>query len=280
MATPQEARRQLMADIGDPGEGRFVFTTTAAGTASTVVSEEFLDFDADNLATEQMTILALEAPSANEERRVSSLATNTATLSRVFTGGALGSGKTFEIHRRWSAAAKNDAITKALDLVFPQLFVKAKHEFTIVLDQFDYDISAGGFYLNTPRQVHLVSSDDTEKSLEIFDWEMVPDTNRLHLGITLSVGRTIRCWGHKKPAIADITATELGIVSARAGMYLLSQSIVNEPLDQVGRYKDAFAQMVALYQERLEKHRPAPIPASVSTDVWWQDELDFDFSEP
>lgn len=280
MATAQEARRQLMADIGDPGEGRFQFTTSAAGTSTSIVADEFLDFDADNLRTEQMTILGLESPVAGEERRVTALATNTATLSRALTGGAMGSGKTFEIHRRWSAAAKNDAVTKALDLVFPQLFVKAKHEFTIVLDQFDYDISAGGFYRNTPRQVHLVSSDDTEKSLPIFDWEVVPDTGKLHLGVTVSAGRTIRCWGHKKPALSDITATELGILSARAGIYLLSQSIVNEPLDQVGRYKDALAQMVSLYQERLEKHRPAPIPATVSTDVWWQDELDFDFSEP
>jgi len=281
VATAQDARRQLSSDIGDDTDGRLFLTTTGAGTTTSVVSDEFLDFDADEIKSRVTTIKITETGHAadGQERTVSSIAGSTATVSRGYSSG-IGAGIKFELHRVFTAGEKDNAITKALDLVFPRLFVPAKHEFVIVQDQFDYDISAGGFYRNIPRTVALVSASDTEVESPVYAWDTVPDTRKLRLEVRLPTGRTIRCIGHKKPVLADISAQELGIVTARAGMYLMQQAILATPGKMMDRYTDGFQLLAALYQQRVQDHAPTPVPLQHRTTVWDDRILDYDFSVP
>lgn len=272
MATAQEARRLLSSDVGDDLEGRLFVLLTANGTTTTAESDEFLDFDDEQLDTEKMTLLAADGTNVGEERKVS-LSGNVATATRAFTNTTT-SGDEYEVHRLFTASEKDNAIVKALELVWPRLFVKAQYEFTTVANQLTYDLSAGGFYKDIPRQVRLVSEQDTEKDNLIYDWDIVPDTGLLRLGEEYSAGRTIRTYGHQKPSLSNVSTEELGIVTARAGMYLYDQAIQSQRNDFVGRYEDAKTIITTLYEQRLADKKPTAIPLTRRFSGWKRKERD------
>lgn len=257
MATAKEARDQLSHDIGDDLEGRLSVTTSSNGTTTTVVSDEFLDFNDDELDTERMTLLSEDGPNIDEERKVS-LSDSTATATRAF-GNATSINEEYSVHRLFTASEKDNAITQALKLLWPTLFVKDEFEFDEVANQYDYDISAAGFYRDTPRQLHLVSEDDPELSLMLFDWSYNPDDGFLKLGRLYGTGRTYRAIGHKQPALSDITSDELLIVTARAALYLYDQAMQTQRVDFLNRYEDARAVMAAALRERTVRFAPTPV---------------------
>lgn len=261
MATAEQARQQLSHDIGDDLEGRLKVTLTANGLSTDdAISAEFLDFDDDELDTENMTLLAITGTNAGDERK-GTLVSDTFTATRDWSNGTT-SGDEYEVHRLFTASEKDNAITQALKLVWPRLFVKAEFEFMEVANQYEYDISAGGFYKNTPRQLYIVSEDDPELQTMLFDWSINPDDGKLRIGRFYGAGRTYRAVGHKQPTIADLTDDEVLIVTARAAIYLYDQAKQSQRADLVGRYDDAREVMVGHLTDRLARFAPTPIPAT------------------
>lgn len=260
MATAKEAREQLSHDIGDDLEGRLSVTLTSNGTTTTAVSAEFLDFDEDELDTEKLTLYPENGTNIEEERK-GTLSGSTFTATRAWSNST-SSGDTYSVHRLFTASEKDNAITQALKLLWPTLFIKDEYEFTEVANQYEYDISSAGFYRNIPRQLHLVSEDDTELQLMLFDWSYNPDDGFLKLGRLYGTGRTYRAIGHKQPTLSTITDDELLIVTARAAVYLYDQAIQTQRVDFVGRYDEAKANMIRTLADRTMRFAPSPIAAT------------------
>lgn len=263
MATVQEARDQLSHDLGDDLEGRIFIKLTDNGTALTAKSDEFLDFDDDELDTERMTLLARTGSnSATGQERKASLVGDTATVTRAFTNTTV-SGDAYEVHRLFTGSEKDNAIIQALKLVWPKFFVKDEHEFVEVANKYEYDISAAGFFKNIPRQLLLVSETDTELATMLFDWAINPDDGFLRIGRFYGAGRTYRAIGHKKPTLTNIaTDDELLVITARAAMYLYDQALQSQRVDFVGRFADARDAMASEFLDRMRRFAPTPIPVT------------------
>jgi hypothetical protein len=120
-------RQELSKYLGDYHAG----TTTGAGAAggTTLVDSALTEWLADEVATgagSQRPSYALitDATLTKEERRIASLtiASGTITVTRAFTA-QITSGKTYEIHKAFSATEKERAIARAVKDCFPFLYV-------------------------------------------------------------------------------------------------------------------------------------------------------------
>ncbi len=282
MTTAILARQQLSRDIGD----FFASTATStAGGSTTLVDTALQDFDDDDILNpfSNVTFMPTDGSQANEERAFASKSGATATMKRVFTG-AIQSGVAYEMHRLFTAAEKNDAITQALDLVFPMVWAPKTAEITIVDDQFDYDISASNFLFDSPHQVRLVSNDDTELTRPTYDWDVIFNTSgnpRLHLETRFNAGDTLRLIGIAAPLIADVTGRDIPILSAQAALYLFETNIANVFRDDTRRMEKGAAAAEKLLAVRVRRHmRIVPFGRHVRTTAFNKSQSDINFRVP
>lgn len=280
MTTAKDARRQLAKDTGD----FFVSTTTAAGGAAgaTLIDNALKDQDDDRFVTKQAAVFIVGGqtggPTVDEERAINTKVSDTITPKRPFTIQII-SGIEYEVHRIFTAGEKNSAVNVAVDLCFPILFKRATFDLTMVDLQYDYDITAAGFYRNEPRQVHWISTADTELTLPLFNWE-VRQSPTLHLGFTPVAGEKLRLFGIKQPVLADIVVPQLYILTAKAAMYLYEQAIATATSDLVGRYQMLLVNAARMFAERVVRFQELGMPVTVTTDVFDQGRIDRHWNVP
>ncbi len=267
MATAVAARKRLSEDVGD--EFNSTTTTIASGT-STLDDARLSEEEYDKLITKQASVWMAGSqtggPSSDEERGIASKSGSILTSSRVFSV-TLQASVAYELHRIFRATAKDAAITNALELCVPLVWKELTSTFATVAEQQEYDITADGYYQDTPHQVHLVSTLDTEITTPIYDWEM-REGSKLHFGMRITTARTIRLYGIKKPAITDISEPQLGIITARAAMILYEQAINQVPNDQVGRFNQLLTNARSIFQERVVRHMITPMPKHIRTSAF------------
>ena len=272
------ARTQLSRDMGD----FFSSVLTSAGTTTTITDTLLDNFDDDQFVTKFLTWLkVITGTDAGLSRRITSKTGAVATHVALPTG--MDNGATYEVHRIAIPDDKDDAITHALNLLNGTiLFKRAQAEFTIVADQFDYNVPSG-FYRDQLRQVHLVSTGDTEITRDIFDWEIRVDSGGakdIHLFSRLSAGDTIRVFGHQVVALTDLIDGEGSalILSARAAMHIYTTIISSAPTEHVARFQTLLTNMTNLYNERLAKFIEIGIPFTLTTQAYRSGTLGRDFS--
>jgi len=267
MSTAIQARTQVSTDIGD----LFASTVTANGAAngSTLIDDTLTDIVDDSLLQPNQTasFLITAGDALNEERTIASKVTNTATMRRNFST-QIDSGDTYELHRQFSAAEKDRAVTQAIDLIFPMIWKAITFNVTIVADQFDYDITGAGFYNDTPHQVLRVSKGDTELTTKIYDWDIRYDVGgaiKLHLFTRFETGITMRLFGIAKPVLADIAGNDLLILSSRAAMYLYETNLSSVQFDSVQVVERALALQTKMFNERVIRFMRMAMPKTIRT---------------
>ncbi len=283
MAAAIDLRTQVSKDMGD----FFSSTTTATGSTSTLVDDKLNNFD-DGLFIVKFntSILMTGGAQSGQERWIASKTGNTAVPKENWAG-ATGSGSTYEVHRLFSAEEKDDAVTEALEEIAGEiLFEKDAFEVTSVANQQDYDITSASFHNDEPRQVHLVSSADTEDTVELYGWQTIVNTSgvkRLHFVRVIEGGRTLRLFGHKKTTLSDITvgSKKALVLSARAAMYLLDGALVS-PLS-LGQERQPFERMLARMAQRYAERKSkleVGFGATNRTNVFQRQTLDISFRTP
>jgi hypothetical protein len=271
------ARAQLSKDIGD----YFASVTTDDGAASclTLIDDALQEQDPDRFVTKQAAVSIqggqTGGPVTDEERGISSLAVDTITLKRA-ASVLLSTGLVYEVHRMFNAAEKDAALNIALNLCFPILWTYVQGEVTMVADQYDYDISALTIYRNSPHQVHLVSSLDTEITTSLFNWKIL-NVKYLHIGFTPIAGRKLRCFGIKVPAIANIDQPQLLILTARAAMYLYDQAMTGAPNDSIARMLQNRQIMAQTYAQRVAQYSLPTMPTTARSECYGDSAYDFDW---
>ena len=153
------------------------------------------------------------------------------------------------------------------------MWTALKHELTTVALQQDYDISAAGFYNNTPHSVNVVTDQDTEIDAPLYDWEIREGTD-LHLGSRITDARTLRLFGIKLPTLVSISQPQLLILTARAAIDLYIQAIAAGPNDQVGRYSGLLRTAEIRFQERVIRHMKMAMPKTIRTEAYEQSLVD------
>lgn len=272
------ARAQLSEDIGDV----FAGTTTATGTTTTFKDTKLANYDDDNFVNKFETwVLLVDGNNAGEIRRVTSKAGTTGTVAIAFSN-AVASGVKYEIHRVAHPDEKDSAITHALNLLNGVIiFKRAQAEFTTVANQFDYDVPSG-FYRDQLRQIHIVSTGDTEITREIFDWEPRVDSGGgkdIHFFSRLAADQTVRVFGHQVVSLTDLTdgSGDALILSARAAMHLFNTLISQGRNEEIARWQTLWGQASAQYQERLARFREMGIPFTLRTEAYRGSAIDRDF---
>lgn len=276
MATAVQARQQLSRDMRDYFAST---TTTTAAAADKLDDARLTDEDDDIFVTRQATVWIAGGqtggPTSDEERAISSKASNIITAKRNFSV-TLADGVNYEVHRKFSAADKDEAITVALDLMVPRLWKEKIVDITTVADQFDYDISAHGFYNNQPNEVSIVSDGDTEVDFPLFAWE-IRDGDTLHFLQRIAGDKTVRLRGIIIPTLADIIQPQLQILSSRAAMYIYEGIIAEATNDQVTRWERALTMEGRRLEERIRRHqKPAP-PSTIKNQSFDHTIMDFNF---
>ncbi len=278
MATAIQAREQLSRDIGD----YFASTTTGnASDGSTLVDDALKDIEDDNILSPnaQVSILTIVAA---EERNVASKVTDTLTMRRNFATTVLTS-IAYEMHRQFSASEKDAAITEALDLIFPMVWTPVTADLTFVADQFDYDITASNFHNDTPHQVWKVSAGDSEITEKIMNWDIRYTTGgaaRIHFFNRFNTNETIRLVGIKETSLADISGTNLLILSSRAAMYLYETAISAARFDSVATLERSLARHEKAFQERIIRFMRMAMPKTVRTHALRETRSDINFRVP
>lgn len=279
MSTAVQARTQLSTDISD----LFISAATANGAAdgSTLIDDALEDIVDDSLLQPNQTasFLITSGSADTDERTTTGKVTNTVTMRRNFSA-QVSSADTYELHRQFSAAEKDRAITQALDLVFPMVWKTVTFNVTIVADQFDYDITSAGFNNDIPHQVHRVSKGDSENTSKVYDWETRFDVGgaaKLHLFTRYETGITLRLFGIAKPTLADISGTDLLILSSRAAMFLYETSLSSVQFDSTTVVERALALHTRLFNERVIRFMRMALPKTVRTKAIGNTRTDINF---
>lgn len=279
MSTAVQARTQVSTDISD----LFASTVTANGAAdgSTLIDDALKDIIDDNLLQPNnvASFLIVTGDAANEERTITSKVTDTATMRRNFST-QIDVNDTYELHRQFSAAEKDRAVTAALDLVFPMVWKPITFDVTIVADQFDYDITSAGFYNDTPHQLLRVSKNDTELTAKIYDWDIRYDVGgaiKLHLFTRFETGITLRLFGIAKPTLTDISGNDLLILSSRAAMYLYETNLSSVQFDSIQVVERALALQTRLFNERVIRFMRMAMPKLQHTKALRNRRTDINF---
>jgi hypothetical protein len=254
----KDARRQLSEDVGD----YFVSTTTGAGTTLTVVDTRLSEEDNDDFVTKPSTVSIVGAqaggPASDEERRIAEdgLTASTLTVRRAFS--VMASGIEYEVNRLFTAAEKDRAIAKSLELCVPIVWKHVLATLTVVEDQHTYDIAASGFYRNVVNQANLVGAGDDENEYPIFGIEYRDGTD-IYFHHIPEADREIRLRGIGTAAVTNLDQGELLIVTARAAMYLASQAKRQGPVDRRTFYEEMERDMTNAFAERVQRFmKPAP----------------------
>ena len=124
--TLENAMLELSEQIGDDFSG----TTTSSGSSTTVVDTTLKAYPADwiDATSTLMWDRITSGTYDEEERRISSLAIATGTLTTIAHGGTIASAVTYEVHRLFSASEKRKAIINAARDAFPSIHKKIDDE--------------------------------------------------------------------------------------------------------------------------------------------------------
>ena len=265
MATTNEMVEHVSQDIGDYWKS----VTTGAGSAATLVDKELINEDDDDFVTDRSQIHMLGGAASGESAGFDTKVGDTLTVkTSADFSASTGSASSYEVHRLFTRKEKEDAITRALEAIYPSLFLIAKEEVTIVADQLTYT-TTNFTYLNQPAQALLESDFDTELDTEIKDWEMLPDDDKIRFNVIPEADRLIVLRGIIPPTLASVTdGRHKQILSAQAALELYDQRIVNSPSDNVSRWERASQKMGATLKARIRKHGPVGIPWTLRTNVY------------
>lgn len=264
MATENEMVELVSQDTGDYWKS----TTNGAGSTTTLVDKALINEDNDDFVTDRAQIHMLAGDAADETAGILSKSGDTLTVktSDDFTTGT-DSGNAYEVHRLFTRKEKVDAITRALDLVFPQLFTIKQEDVTVVAAQYQYTLTNFTFRTQ-PSRVAIQSDYDVEKDIRIFNWEIMPENGKLRFTVLPSAGRIFTVSGIIPPTLALITdSRHKQILSSMAALELYDQAVVNSPSDQVSRWERASQKMEITHKKRVAKFGPTAPPWTLRTDV-------------
>ena len=265
MATTNEMVEQVSQDTGDYWKS----TTTGAGSVTTLVDTALINEDDDDFVTDRSQIHLLSGAASGESAGFDTKLGATLTVkTNADFSDSTGSGTSYEVHRLFTRKEKEDAITRALETVFPTLFTIKKEEVTVIASQHTYT-TTNFTYLRQPAQALIESDFDTELDTEIHDWEMLPEDDKIRFNIIPEAGRLIILRGILLPLIAEITESgQKQILSAAACIELYQQMILNAPGDNVSRWERARQLMDARLKERIRKFGPVAMAWTLRTNVY------------
>tara|TARA_R100000315_G_scaffold44886_1_gene20152 strand:- start:2343 stop:3626 length:1284 start_codon:yes stop_codon:yes gene_type:complete len=167
MATTTRAtlRQRLSEEIGDY---QSLTTTSAGNSAGTSVVDTGLrnlpGGDRDS-AFDSWYILVTSGANTGESRRIKDYIANTTTLvvQESFSGGAVDSLVTYELHR-YDPSQKHQAINRAIEELYPFLYLPIRDETIVVDDRLtnsDFETFSGGFTNWTEVGSPTVTADTT-----------------------------------------------------------------------------------------------------------------------
>lgn len=115
----------LSQEIGD----YWASTTTADGTiGGTTLVDAALKAKANDWITNEAYDMVTSGAYDGEERKISSLASSTGTLTILAHGGQILSGVSYRVHRLFEASEKRRALIAAAKNIFPFCFKKVRDE--------------------------------------------------------------------------------------------------------------------------------------------------------
>jgi hypothetical protein len=261
MATVETIRDRLSEEIGD----YFKSTTTSDGAdGQELIDSELTKYDDDELIDKYNTsfLIAGSVTATGEENFATSKSGATVSMRGSYSA-LIPNGTAYSMHRLFSAAQKDRAVERMRKSIFPTIFLEAQHEITIVVDQYTYDISAASFEdpNGAPRDVLLVDTQDTEKTMALTHWEIVPgQTNKLKFNTLPAAGRTVRLIGIKTAALSDYDDQDEELLVAFAARSLFNEAIQAAPGDVAGRSgsaRDYWTQEAARLLRSNKKIPPA-----------------------
>ena len=237
MATVTTMRDRLSEEIGDYFKG----TTSSDGSDGyQLIDTELGKYDDDELIDKYNSSFYIETLSltaSGEENYAVSKSGNTVTMRGLYSG-IIPNSTVYSMHRLFSAAQKDRAIERVRKSIFPTIFLEAQSEITIVADQYTYDLSSAAFEdpNGAPRDVLLVDSQDTEETLPLTNWEIVPgQTNKLKFNYLPATGRTVRLIGIKTQILANYDDQDEELLVAFAARSLFNEGVQAAPGDVAGR---------------------------------------------
>lgn len=257
MATENEMVQLLSQDTGD----HWIGTTTEAGLVTELVDKALIREDNDEFVTDRAEITMLAGDADGETAGFDTKLGDTLTVkTNDDFNSATGSGNLYEVHRIFTRKEKVAAITRALDFVFPQLFVIKQEDVTIVAAQYQYTLTNFD-YVTQPSTVARQSTDDVENDVNISNWEILPETGKLRFTKIPIAGAIYTVRGIVPPSLALITDTRhMQILSSQAAIELYDQAIVNSPSDNVSRWERASQKMEQTHKKRVAKFGPTAPP--------------------
>lgn len=268
MVTAAQALIQVSRDLGDYFPG----TTTAQGLATTFKDTILANFNDDRFVNKFDTWLKIisGSTSGNDDgktRRIISKVGTTATFA-IALAGVTPSGMVYQVHKLFTPDEKDDAVTNALETMFPTVFKLVTQDITISADTYDYATNSSSFQNGLPRQAHIISA-DTEVTKPFFNWEgrQVSGVNGIHFNEHPPVGTTVRLVGLTQPTITNISTQHMLILSARAILFLLEGALGQGINENTQRFQHLEQVWQGRLQERIQQHAEAP-PPQMKSGYW------------
>ena len=167
MATTTRAtlRQRLSEEMGDYQSLTTTSDGNSAGTSVVDTGLRNLPGGADDDAFEGWYILATSGSNTGESRRIKSYIANTNTLvtQESFSGGAVQSLVTYELHQH-DPSQKHQAINRAIEELYPFLYLPIRDETIVVDDRLtnsDFETFSSGFTGWTEVGSPTVTADTT-----------------------------------------------------------------------------------------------------------------------
>jgi len=237
MATVTTMRDRLSEEIGDYFKG----TTSSDGADGyQLIDSELAKHDDDELIDKYNSSFKIETvalTASGEENWAVSKSGTTVTMRGLYSG-IIPNNTVYSMHRLFSAAQKDRAIERMRKSIFPTIFLEAQYEITIVADQYTYDLSSASFEdpNGAPRDVLLVDSQDTEETLPLTNWQIVPgQTNKLKFNSLPAAGRTVRLIGIQTQTLVNYDDQDEELLVAFAARSLFNEGVQAAPGDVAGR---------------------------------------------
>ena len=158
-------RRRLSEEIGDYQSLTTTSDGNSAGTSVVDTGLKNLPGGDRDAAFDGWHILVTSGANTGESRRIENYISNTTTLvvQEAFSGGAVQSLVTYELHR-YDPAQKHQAIDRAIEEIFPFLYLPIRDETIVVDDRLsnsDFETFSGGFTGWTEVGSPTVTADTT-----------------------------------------------------------------------------------------------------------------------
>jgi hypothetical protein len=264
MATTNDGVKQVSIDLGDYWQG----TTTGAGSATTLVDTALIDEDDNQFPTPRAQFHMLSGAASGETAGFDTKSGATLTVkSGRDLSAASGSGSSYEVHRIFTRQQKEDALTRALNQIFPVLFVVTQEELTIVANQLLYTMT-NYTWRNQPTSIALQSSSDTEIENPIINWSVNANDDKLRLRSLPESGRKIIVEGITPPAITDLTDEHLQILSAWAALDLANGAKRGGPTNERSHWEAVIKDLKIEFADRRARFGPVAPAAQLRSTVY------------